>query len=133
MNCKAENFIQPETIQNLVRKLQNPRLEWISMSECIENYDNSKFSQKNSDGLEKFVTNMEGHKLIFSIMPQGKSHIFNLEISYSDEPNAVYEIPFLNDEKVSFYLNSLLDKIHEQQMQRYTKMENVLFNLYYCR
>ncbi len=129
MNCIAENFIQPETIQNLVRKLQDPRLEWISMSECIVNYDNSKFSQKNSDGLEKFVTNMEGHKFIFSIMPQGKSHIFNLEISYSDEPNAVYEIPFLNDEKVSFYLNSLLDKIHEQQMRRYTKMENVLFNL----
>ena len=129
MNCKPEDFIQPESIQNLVRKLQDSRLEWISMSECIENYDNSKFSQKNSDGLEKFVTYMEGHKFIFSIMPQGESHIFNLEISYSDEPNAVYEIPFLNDEKVSFYLKCLLNKIHEQQMQRYIKMENVLFNL----
>lgn len=133
MNYTAKDFIQPESIQNLVRKLQDPRLEWINMSECIENYDNSKLSQKSSDGLEKFATSINGNRFIFSVLPQGEGYIFNLEISYSDEPNAIYEIPFLNDEKVYFYLNRLLDKILDQQMRKYSKMDYQIFNLCCCR
>lgn len=132
LNCTSEELINSETFLNFVKKLVQWNLEWIDLSECAEKYDNNKFSQKNSNGLEKFETNIKGHKFIFSALPEGDHHIFNLEISYADEQDAIHEIPFLDDEKIKFYLNSLLDKVHNQQLQKYKKMDSVMYDLHSC-
>lgn len=127
---KLEYFIESNIVSRFVMHLRNANCTWNNIFESAERYDYNKFSQKPSDGLEKYQTIFKGNKIIFSAKPNSNGYDFMLEISYDDEPTSIYEIPYVNDLKVQSDLNYLLDLIHKQHQQKYNKMEAKLFSCF---
>lgn len=94
------------------------KVEWICLNEKTKR---CKFENLLYNRVLKYQADFGEFSLLLSILNTDKENQkFNLEIIYKDEPDFIYQIPFIADEEIQ----ELLKKLHKDIKKcHYAKME----------
>lgn len=102
------------------------QIEWICLNEKTKKF---KFENLLYNRVLKYQADTGEIKLFLSVLNADKENQkFNLEISYNDEPDFLYQVPCISDEDVQEALKELHNDIRRCHYAKMEKFDGFLNN-----